>query len=141
MKKFFVLIAPLLFTAVLFAHPDEPTAPDNKVLWHSVTVIDFKPGTLDNVKTLIHKFEAASETSGTDLPQIYWFESGKYDLVITWKLKNGEADFQGNWSPYGKTWWNALVQQEGSVEAARKLQSDYNDQVASSVTNIARRAQ
>ena len=84
--------------------------------------------------------DAASEAAGTMLPEVYWFESGKYDLIVTWQLKDGEADFQGKWSPYGEPWWNALVQLEGSEEAAVKLQADYNDLIASSVTSIARRA-
>ena len=142
MKKILILIAPFIFTALSYAHPDEPTPPDdNSVMWHSITVIDYKPGTLDDVKALIKKFDAASETAGTLLQEIYWFESGKYDLIVTWKLKEGEPNFEGKWSPYGEPWWNALVELEGSEEAARKLQADYNNLIASSVTSIARRAQ
>ena len=141
MKKIFVLIAPFILAAITYAYPDEPTpSDDNNVMWHSITVIDYKPGTLDDVKALIQKFDAASETAGTLLPEVYWFKSGKYDLIVTWKLKDGEADFQGKWSPYGELWWNALVQLEGSEEAAEKLQADYNNLIASSVTSIACKA-
>jgi len=141
MKKFFVFIVPLFISPLLFAHPDEPTPPGNKdVLWHTITVIDYKPGTTDAAKAMIQKFETASETSGTTLPEIYWFESGKYDLIVTWKLQNEPADLQEKWSPAGDTWWNALVAQEGSEAAAKKLQADYNELVASSVTSVARKA-
>ena len=141
MKKLFIFIVPLFISALLFAHPDEPTPPGNKdVLWHTITVVDYKPGTVDEAKACIQKFETASETSGTSLPVIYWFESGKYDLVVTWKLKDGPADLQGKWSPDGETWWNALVAQEGSKEAALKLQADYNELIASSITSVSRKA-
>ena len=141
MKKFFTLIAPLFISAVLSAHPDEPTPPVNTdVMWHTITVIDYKPGTVDEAQVRIEKFETASETAGTTLPVIYWFESGKYDLVVTWKLKDGPADLKGKWSPDGNTWWNALVAQEGSEEAALQLQSTYNELIASSVTSVARKA-
>ncbi|MCK5692871.1 MAG: hypothetical protein KAI08_08480 [Bacteroidales bacterium] len=141
MKKFFVLLAPLFLSAFLSARPEEPTpSVNNDVMWHTITVIDYKPGTTDAAKALIQKFETASVTSGTILPEIYWFESGKYDLVVTWKLQNGPADLQEKWSPAGDTWWNALVAQEGSEAAAKKLQADYNELVASSVTSVARKA-
>jgi hypothetical protein len=141
MKKIFTLIAPLFLSAVLFAHPEEPTPPVNTdVMWHTITVVDYKPGTENEAKTLINKFETASEAAGSSSPVIYWFESGKYDLVITWKLTNGPADLQGKWSPHGASWWNALVTQEGSEEAASQLQADYNELIASSVTRVARKA-
>ena len=141
MKKFFVLLAPLFLSAILPAHAEEPTPSVNtEVMWHTITVIDYKPGTTDAAKALIQKFETASETSGTSLPEIYWFESGKYDLIVTWKLPDGPADLQEKWSPAGDTWWNALVAQEGSEAAALKLQADYNELIASSVTSVARKA-
>ncbi len=141
MKKFFALFAPLFLSAILFAHPEEPTPSVNTdVVWHTITVIDYKPGTTDAAKALIHKFETASETSGTTRPEIYWFESGKYDLVVTWKLQNGPADLQEKWSPAGDAWWNALVAQEGSEAAAKKLQADYNELIASSLTSVSRKA-
>ena len=142
MKKFFTFIAHLFLSTMLSAHPHEPLpSEDSRVAWHSVTMVDFKPGTLDDVKELIRKFEAASETAGTILPELYWFESGKYDLVLTWKLKDGKADFQGKWSPCGEPWWKALVELEGSEEAARKLQERYDSLVVSSHTTLARKAQ
>jgi hypothetical protein len=141
MKKIFAFIAPLFLSALLSAHPEEPGSPEtDNVVWHSITVIDYKPGALDDAKAVIHKFEAASESAGTSLPVIYWFESGKYDLVLTWISEDGADDFQGKWSPDEEGWWNALVELEGSEEAAIKLQAEYGDLVASSITNVARKA-
>ena len=142
MKKIFALIAPLFLSAFLYAHPEEPTPEaNNKVIWHSITMVEYKPGTADEARAMIQKFEVAAEEAGTALPVTHWFESGKYDLIVTWKLNDGVTDFQGKWSPHGEAWWKALVKQEGSEEAARKLQDDYNNLVASSVTSVARRAQ
>jgi len=141
MKKTFTLIIPMFLSAILFAHPEEPTPPVNsEVMWHTITVVDYKPGTENEAKALIQKFETASETAGASSPVIYWFESGKYDLVVTWMLNDGPADLQGKWSPDGANWWNALVAQEGSEEAALKLQAQYNELVASSITRVARKA-
>jgi hypothetical protein len=141
MKKIFILIVPLFLSALLFAHPEEPTPPVNSdVMWHTITVVDYKPGAENEAKALIQKFETASETAGASLPVIYWFESGKYDIVVTWMLSDGPADLQGKWSPDGDIWWNALIAQEGSEEAASQLQAQYNELVASSITRVARKA-
>jgi hypothetical protein len=141
MKKFIALMLPLFISAVLVARPDEPEVPaKSEVMWHTITVIDYKPGTVDNAKECIRKFEAASEKAGIPSPEIYWFESGKYDVIVTWKLQDGPADLQGKWNPAGETWWKALVTQEGSEEAALKLQNSYNELIATSHTSIARKA-
>lgn len=141
MKKIIALIVPVFISALLLAHPEEPTPPAKAdVMWHTITVIDYKPGTVDNAKELIQKFEAASEKAGIPAPVIYWFESGKYDVVVTWKLQDGPADLHGKWNPEGETWWKALVAQEGSEEAALKLQSSYNELIAYTHTSVARKA-
>ena len=142
MKKIFAFTLPLVLTALLSVHAEEPESPyKDNVAWHSIIMIDYKPGTVDEVKALIRKFETASEAAGTLVPEFYWFESGKYDLILTWKLKDGTVDFEGKWSPYGEPWWNALVKQEGSEEAANELQATYNNLIASSVTSVARQVQ
>lgn len=141
MKKSIIVVASLLLSALLYAHPDEPIPPNHsEVMWHSITVVDYKPGTVDVAKELIQKFEEASNKAGTPSPVIYWFDSGKYDLVVTWELKEGPVDKTESWSPEGVEWWNALVAQEGSEVAARQLQAKYNELIASSVTSIARKA-
>lgn len=147
MKKSLTILSALFLFTLVSIQAEEPlqaeepgASVENKIAWHSITMIDFKPGTLDEVKTLIRKFETASKNAGTEVPELYWFKSGKYDLILTWKLKEGKADFQGKWSPYGDPWWNALVEQEGSEEAASQLQADYNNLVDSSVTSLSRKA-
>jgi len=141
MKKYIIFIAALLAGAHLFALQEEPIpSSDSNLLWHSITVIDYKPGTVETAKEIIQKFESASEAAGTPIPVTYWFESGKYDLVVTLELKNGPDDTEGKWSPESVKWWNALVAQEGSEQAARKLLEDYNALVDSSVSSIACKA-
>ena len=141
MKKYFIIIAALFAGAHLFAHTEEPIPPsDGNLLWHSITVIDYKPGTVDTAKEIIRKFESASEAAGTPIPVTYWFKSGKYDLVVTLELKNGPDDKEGQWNPESVRWWNALVEQEGSEEAARKLHEDYKALVVSSVTSVSCKA-
>lgn len=141
MKKFLLFAIALFITAGLSAHPDEPVPSNHSAYsWHTVTLVDYKPGTEESAKQIIQKFESASLAAEMGKPDMHWFETGKYDLVITWNLKTSPAKDQWTWSPEGENWWNALVSQEGSAEAARKLQEEYNALIASSVTNVARKA-
>ena len=141
MKKYIFVAAAIFAGAQLFALQEEPVpSSDSNFLWHSITLIDYKPGTVDTAKEIIRKFESASEAAGTPMPVIYWFKSGKYDLVLTLELKNGPDDTEGQWSPESVRWWNALVAQEGSEEAARKLHEDYKALVVSSVTSVSCKA-
>jgi len=141
MKKYFIIIVALFAGAHFLALQGEPVPPpDGNLIWHSITVIDYKPGTVETAKEIIRKFESASEAAGTPIPVIYWFESGKYDMVVTLELKNGPDDTEGQWSPESVRWWNALVAQEGSEEAARKLHDDYTALVVSSVSSVSCKA-
>jgi hypothetical protein len=141
MKKILLFTFALFIGTGLFARPDEPVPTNHSSYsWHTVTLVDFKPGTEESAKQLIQKFESATSLAGTKKPSIHWFESGKYDLVITWNLENSPSNDKWTWSPEGEDWWKALVSQEGSAEAAEKLQEDYSSMVASSVTNVSRKA-
>ena len=141
MKKFALLVSALVISAGLFAHPDEPKPPANSHFsWHTVTLIDYKPGAEDAARELIKKFESATLSAGIALPVVHWFENGKYDLVVTWKLDKSPESDQWTWSPDNDNWWKALVAQEGSAEAASAVKDNYEALVASSVTKIARKA-
>ena len=141
MKKFTLLVASLFISAVVFSQSEQPTPSKyTNVTWHTVSIIDFEPGKVADAKKIIEKFESASLKAQTPGPVVYWFETGKYDLVVIWELKEGPSDLEWSWSPDGVKWWNAFVAQEGSEEAAQKLQNEYNARVASTVKNIARKS-
>jgi hypothetical protein len=141
MKTFTLFVSLLFLSAGLFAHPDEPIPSDpSGYSWHTVIIVDYKPGTEESARQFIEKFKSASLAAGTAIPVIHWFENGKYDLVVTWNLDKSPSDDKWTWCPEGEDWLKALAAQEGSMEAARKVQEDYQALVASSVTNVARKA-
>jgi len=141
MNKIAILLSALFFCAGLIAHPDEPIPPDHSGFsWHTVSLIDFKPGTEDSARKLVEKFESAALSAGMTPPDMHWFKNGKYDLVVTWKLDKSPESDQWSWCPEGESWMNTLTAQEGSLEAARKAQHDYDALVASSVNKVARKA-
>ncbi|MEN8227471.1 MAG: hypothetical protein ABFS38_04895 [Bacteroidota bacterium] len=140
MKKLSVLVLVLFVGSAIYAQSEEvkPQKYDD-VTWHSITVVDYKPGKVEEAKKIIEKFESAAASAGTPTPVQYWFETGKYDMVIIWELQGGPVDLEWSQSPNGVKWWKAFVAQEGSEEAAQKVQDDYNSLVASSNSNIARK--
>ncbi len=142
MKKITLVVPLLLISAIIFALPPEEPNPANlsDVSWHSVRLVEFENGRIDEVKQIIQKFETASASAGLPPTSVRWFESGKYDLVIIWEMDQQPTVSEWNWSPQVDKWWNSFVAQEGSEEAAKKLQDQYDSMVTSTVTNIARKS-
>ena len=142
MKKIALIIPMLLMSAIIFSHPPDEPNPVNlsDVSWHSIRLVEFENGRIDEVKDIIHKFETASTSAGIPPTSVRWFESGKYDLVVIWEMDQQPAVSEWNWSPQVDKWWSSFVAQEGSEEAAQKIQDQYKSLVTSTVTNIARKS-
>ena len=140
MKKFAILVLMLFFGTAIYAQSEElkPQKHEN-VTWQTITVVDYKPGKVEEAKKIVEKFESASASAGTPAPVQYWFETGKYDMLIIWELKGGPSDLEWSQSPSGAKWWKAFIAQEGSEEEAQKVQEEYNSLVVSSNSNIARK--
>ena len=142
MKKITLIIPLLLMSAIIFSHPSDEPNPANlsDVSWHSIRLVEFENGSIDEVKQIIQKFETASVSAGIPPTSVRWFESGKYDLVVIWEMDQQPTVPDWNWNPQVDKWWNSFVAQEGSEEAAQKLQDQYTSLVSSTVTNIARKS-
>ena len=116
MKKTTFIIPLLLLGALIFALPPEEPNPRlfSDVSWHSVRLIEFEKGHIDEVKDIIAKFETASAAAGISPTSVRWFESGKYDLVVIWEMDQQPIKSEWNWSPVEDKWWTSFVEQEGS---------------------------
>ena len=142
MKKISIILPLVLMSAIILSHPPEEPNSENSsdVSWHSIRLVEFENGSINEVKQIIQKFESASASAGIPPNSVRWFESGKYDIVIIWEMDQQPAVSEWNWSPQVDKWWNSFVAQEGSEEAAKKLQDKYDSMVASTITNIARKS-
>lgn len=125
-------------TAV-FAQDEKPAPKKHDATWHRVVLVEFKPGKVGEAKAIIKKYQSAGTDAGTPMPQQFWFETGSYDMMLIWDLKNGPSDLEWSWSPDGVKWWNAFVAQEGSEEAAEEVQENYSKLVAGSTSHILRK--
>lgn len=139
MKKIAFIVAAAFMATTIFAQSEEPAPKKHNASWHTLVFVDFKPGKTDEAKKIIAKFASAGATAGTPGPQQYWFVTGSHDMMLIWDLEGGPSDLEWSWSPNGVKWWNAFVEQEGSEEAAKKLQSKYSSMIASTKSQIIRK--
>jgi len=140
MKKLTLLLLFIGMGTFLMAQSDEmkPKKYENSS-WHQMVCVKFKAGKVGEARKLIEKYVTAGETAGTPAPQTFWFVTGPYDMLLIWDFENGPSDLEWQWDANGIKWWKAFIEQEGSEEAAQKIQEEYNALVAGSKSEIVRK--
>ena len=139
MKKLTFFALMLILGTAIYAQSEEPKPEKHSdITWHTITVVDYKPGKVEDARKIIEKFQSAAVAAGTPAPVQYWFETGKYDMVIIWELERGPIDLEWSHSPNEVSWWKAFVAQEGSEESAKQVQDEYSSLIASSTYKISR---
>lgn len=140
MKRFSLLVVMLGMGMFLFAQSDEmkPTKYEGST-WYSVGFSDIKPGKVGDAKKIIQMYMEASDASGTQKPEIYWFETGKYDMMVVWELEGGPSDLEWKWSPRGIKWYKAFIEQVGSEEEAERIQEEFTSYMAGGTSHIVRK--
>jgi len=123
------LVAALLVTGTPDAHAQEeapvPTRYEN-VDWHSVVMMDFKPGKRARAMEIIDDhFIPASKTAGTNLPVMVELQAGEWDVMMLWPMKDGPSAMEWEISPDGIKWRTALNEAIGSTEKADELWQEY----------------
>ncbi len=125
MKKLLVL-ALCLFTIQGLSAQEEEMKPQKftNVDYFQVVYVKFLPGKIERAKEIISKFESAGEGI-MEAPQTHWFMTGEYDAMFVWHMKDGPAELEWKYSEEGIQWYQAFIKQEGSAEAAQKLNEEY----------------
>lgn len=141
MKNWILLFVLGLFIASSVNAQDEvkPVKFEN-VEWYQVVLMDFEQGKVGKVQEIIKKFEAAGAEAGTPGPELYWMSTGEYDAMAIWKLDGGPSDLEWKITPDDVKWWDAFVKQQGSEEAAQKLQDEFADCIEKSTSYLSRKA-
>ena len=140
MKKLsllFVLV--MLLGTATFAQDEMKSKKYENVEWYQVVLIDFQQGKVGAAQSIIDKFEAAGAEAGTPGPELYWLSTGEYDAMAIWKLEEGPSDLEWQITPDDVKWWDALVKQQGSEEAAQKLQQEFGSLVVGSTSYLSRK--
>ncbi len=108
--------------------------------WYNVVYVDYKPGTYNKAMSIITDyFMKASEQAGTPQPVMaFELNSGSYDNMMVWHMKDGIESMNWDVSPDNIKWRAALNEIAGSAEKAGELLKDYQSCIASSSNTIAR---
>ena len=140
MKKLSLAVLALGMGMFLFGQSEEmkPQKYEGST-WYDIGFLDFKPGKVGDAKKIIEKYHAAAKASGTQMPEIYWFETGEYDAMVVWEMEDGPSSLEWKWSPRGIKWWKAFVEQEGSEEAAEKISNEFDSYILRGTSNILRK--
>lgn len=138
MKKFALLLLFVGLGSFVFAQDDMKPMKYENSSWYRMTCVKYKAGKVGEAKKLIEKFVSAGETAGTPKPKQFWFVTGPYDMLLMWKMEGGPSDLEWKWDADGIKWWKAFIKQEGSEEAANKVQEQYDALVAGSKSEIVR---
>ena len=138
MKKLTLFVMLLAMCTMIFAQDDMKPKKFENSTWHKVVLVKYKTGKTGEARKRIEKYEAAGQTAGTPGPETYWFVTGSYDMMLIWDMKDGPSELEWKWDAEGIKWWKAFVKQEGSEEAAEKIQDQYNSLVSGSTSHIVR---
>lgn len=137
MKKVHLLFVLVLVTASgLFAQEEIKPVKFENVSWQEVVLVDFKPGTIERAKEIITLYKAAGAAAQVPGPEMHWFMTGEYNMMLIWTMKNGPADMEWRRSPDGVKWWKEFINQQGSKEAAEALQKEYTSLVLKTTSYI-----
>ncbi|MEL7185340.1 MAG: hypothetical protein AAFN50_02750 [Pseudomonadota bacterium] len=104
----------------------------------SASMVNFKPGKRERAFEIIAEhFKPAGEAAGTPGPLgVIHFQTGEWDAIFVWALEGGMADLEWYRTEDDIKWFEALAEQEGSVEAAEALLAEYSSLVDNAVTNV-----
>ena len=105
-----------------------------------VVFVSYKPGRAGEAyRILREQYAPAGEAAGLTGPVTIHFQTGPYDAAYHWRMENGMSDLEWVRSPNNVKFRAALVEQEGSEEAADAVMAAYNATIARTVTSVGHR--
>lgn len=105
-----------------------------------IVFVSYKAGKAGEAYGIIaDHFRPAAEAAGLRPPVIVHFQTGPYDAAFHWRLDEGMSDMEWQRSPGNVKFRAALVEHEGSEEAADAVLDRYDSLIARSVTTVGHR--
>ncbi len=130
MKKFIISLSLILTISSFMINAEELKAKKlENVQFLSMSFTDFKPGKADRAMEIIrdHYFPASKE-AGTPVPYIVRLQSGEWDMVTAWSLKNGYSSMEWELTEDGVKWMKAFVKREGE-DKSKEIREEFNSLV------------
>lgn len=116
--------------AALAGGQDEgPTIRENAD-YMEIEFVDIKAGKRDRAEEIIDDyFFKASEAAGTAKPYLVHLQTGEWDFIVAFDLKEGPVEFTYTQTPDGKKWWAAFVKLAGGEDKAKAIMDEYQSLV------------
>lgn len=133
-----LLIALAFSTSPAVAQEDDNTPKKyENVDWNNVVLVNFKPGKADRAIEIISQhFMKASEAAGTSMPVLVEMQSGEWDMMLIWTMKEGPASMEWERSPDNVKWRQAMMEQMEGEEEMADLWDEYTSLIANSTSYI-----
>ncbi|MXP29249.1 hypothetical protein GRI58_10500 [Porphyrobacter algicida] len=101
---------------------------------YRIEFLKLKPGMGERWNEMGEKyFGPATKEAGMEQPAIHWLSSGRYDIMMVFKMPRGMAMLDSHNPPERTAFRKALVKVAGSEEAAKKIMAEDEAMTADSM--------
>ena len=147
MKKLFLTAAAASLGMGMAFTPTTALADDHKAgemekldqTWYRVDMVKFKGGNRERVNEIIEMFNKADKAAGVDSPVIIHMNTGPWDMMVFFKMKDGIEQMGWKSNPEDEKWDKAFNAMVGGEEAAKKIYIEMESYIAAEETHIAHR--
>ena len=107
----------------------EPTRYED-VTWNQVVLVDFKPGKEERAMEIIDEyFDPVVKKAGNQMPRAVELQTGPWDLLLVWTMKDGPSDMTWETSPEEIETMKAAQEMFGQ-EKMEKINDEYSSLIA-----------
>lgn len=108
--------------------------------WYNIVYVDYLPGKYSKAMNIIDTyFRPATDQANTNAPKmLIELNSGPYDVMVVWHMKDGLEGMNWEVSPDNIKWRSALNSIAGGADKAGEILQDYEACIASSSNTIGR---
>lgn len=101
---------------------------------YQVTMLKFAPGGADRWTELMQDHYAkAAKAAGLPETQVHWIMDGPWNIMLVRPMRRGMAALDAHDTPETAAYMKALAAQEGSEEAAKKINDEDEKLIADSM--------
>lgn len=141
-RKLTVIVAVVVAVAALpvVAGEDLPQAKKyDSQEWFLMVHVQFEAGQAEKaLKIVKDKFAPAAKASGFKMPKVFQCRTGEWDVIYIFHLQDGVSEMEWQISPMDAKWFAAFAEQEGSMEAAQKVYTEYDELIEDWQTELVR---
>jgi hypothetical protein len=126
------VLAAMPTAALADHHEDAPKIRENAE-YMEIVLVDIKAGKRDRAEEIIRDyFMKASKAAGTTAPYLVHMQTGEWDFIVAFDLKDGPVEYTYTDTPDRKKWWAALVDIAGGQDKAQAIWDEYQSLIVRS---------